>query len=56
MDLMVIFTLIEPLIPNPPLLHPFAKAIEIASTQMYAKPSRRIVRLRGLGYKRDSQL
>ncbi len=29
-------------------------AIEIAATQMYAKPSRRVIRLRGLGYNRGS--
>jgi len=30
------------------------EAIEIAATQMYAKPSRRVVLLRGLGDNRDS--
>jgi len=35
---------------------PFATAIEIAATLMYAKPSRRVDRLRGLGYNEGSVL
>ena len=29
---------------------------EVTATQMYAKPSRRVVRLRGLGYKGEYEI